>query len=312
MDIGAGLSSDTAPAGSTVIASVYFNYDPIAVPTGRVTLTRDDTGAVLAVGSVGRDGIATIPFRAQAGSYNVIPAYAGDANYKQGLLRTYEHFTTSNTGAVATTISVTLTSTTTSLGGKTGLNIVVSPARKIKSFPTGTVTLHTVDGLQTQPVNLIGGHVSTFIPWSSAGTQTFYATYDGDQTFAGSNSPLLTVQIAKATPAVSLQARERVVRQGAEASISALLSSSLSPANVVFPTGLVQFYDSWNGRAARPLGKPQMLNTGNGGSLLVTIAPLLEEGTHRITALYEGDGNWTRAEGGPISIQVLPSTKTLQ
>ncbi len=310
VNIAAGLSAGTAPAGSTVIASVDFAYDPIALPTGRVTLTRDDTGAVLAVGSVGPNGAAIIPFRAQPGSYNVVPAYAGDANYQQGVLESYQHFTTEITGAASTTIAVTLSSLTSSLGASTQVNVAVSPVKKSASFPTGTVTLHMINGSATTPFNLIGGHVSTFIPWSTAGPQTFYATYDGDPNFAGSNSPLLTVQVAKATPALALQARKSVVRQGVEVSLSALLSTSLSPAVVSLPTGLVQLYDSWNGAAARPLGQPQTLNTGNGDSLLVTIAPVLGVGSHMITALYEGDNNWTRAEGGPINVQVLPSAAT--
>ena len=91
---------------------------------------------------------------------------------------------------------------------------------------------------------------------------------------------------------MSLTTNATKVVAGAESSLTAVLSSSLSSTNVVAPTGSIQFYDSVNGAAATAIGTPQALNGGNAGSILATLAPVLPEGRNVVTARYSGDTNW--------------------
>jgi hypothetical protein len=307
-----GLSSQTPPAGSTVIAQVYFEYDPAVLPTGAVTLTRDDTGAVLATGTIGSNGIATIPFTAAAGQYYVKASYAGDTNYTPGILLSYEQLTTTGNGGIATSTTMTASSTTATIGGRTQVSITVTPSQVTATapLPSGTVTLHMANGLVAAPVTLVAGHATSFITWSNAGVQSIYATYDGDANFAGSNTALINITVAQATPALQLSTPASIVAVGAQTSVTASVVSALQSTQAATPTGTVQFFDSVSGAASQAIGTPQPINTGNGSSLIATLAPYLAAGTHVITAQYSGDANWTAATSAAVTIQATTPSFT--
>jgi len=277
IEYGISLSSQTPPAGSTVIAQVFFDYDPAVLPTGTVTLTRDDTGAVLATGTIGSTGVANIPFVAAAGSYGVIPSWPGDNNYTAAGVQSYEELTTTGNGLISTTTTMTASSTTATIGGRTQVSVTVTPSTTTATapLPSGTVTLHMDNGLQAAPVTLVNGHATTFITWSAAGVSNIYATYDGDTNFNGSATPLISVTVNQATPTVQLSTIASYVALGAQTSVTAAIVSALSSTQAAAPTGTIQFYDSVGGAAAVALGTPQPLNTGNGGSLIATLAPVL-------------------------------------
>jgi subtilase family serine protease len=306
LNYSSGLSSQTPPVNTTVIASVYFNYDPVAVPTGKVILTRDDTGAVLATGSIGSNGIATIPFTALAGTYDVIPTWAGDSNYAPGIVTEYEQLIPTVSGAVTTTTAMTVSSKSATVGGSTQFVVAVKPAKIVAgtSGPSGTVTIHTSTGLQAAPVTVVGGQVSTFLSWSTAGPVSVYATYDGDNNYGGSATGLTTINVGQATPTVQLQSLAGYVATGAQTSVTASIVSALANSSAAAPTGTIQFYDSIGGAAAIPIGTPQPLNTGNGNTLVATLAPVLAAGVNTVTAKYSGDANWTAATSSPVVIQV--------
>ncbi len=293
------LNTQTPHVGATVIATVFFYSDPAVTPTGRVTLTRTDTNAVLGSGLVGKNGEAIISFAAPAGQYGVFPAYSGDANYSNGSARFYFNIATSS--LAGTTVSIRASSTTATIGGRTGFDIAVAAAPGATALPTGTVTFHTIEGEQTAPENLIGGHLNTFLPWNSAGTVSLYATYNGDANFSSSVSRIVHITITKATPSLALQARSLVVKSGAQTSITAVLTSGLANTVADPPTGTVQFYDN-----GTPLGTAQALNNGNGGVILATIAPVFSTGRHVITANYSGDSSWNGATASGIAIDVEP------
>ena len=301
-----GLSSQAAPANSTVIASVYFNFDPAAVPTGTVSLSRADTGAVLASGNIGSNGVAVIPFVAPSGDYFVKASWPGDSNYSPGILTSYPELTASVTGAVKTTTTLTAASLSATVGGRTQVVVSVKPSKVVTgtSGPSGTVTLHTSNGLQAAPVTIVGGQASTYISWSNAGSSSIYATYDGDSNYGGSATALTTIKVSQATPTVQLQALAGYVGVGAQTSVTATIVSALANSSAAAPTGTIQFYDSIAGGTAVAIGTPQPLNTGNGNTILATLAPILAAGANTITAQYSGDANWTAATSAPVVIQV--------
>jgi len=300
------LSSQTPPVNSTIIATAYFNFDPAVVPTGTVTLTRDDTGAVLATGQIGSNGTAVIPFVAAAGNYNVIPSWPGDSNYTAGIVTSYDELIPVATGTVNTTTAMTVSSKTATIGGRTQIVITVTPQSVVKgtSGPSGTVTIRTSNGEQAQPVTIVGGQANTYLSWTSAGPISIYATYNGDTNYNGSGTALTTINVAQATPTVQLQARAGYVAVGSQTSVTANLVSALIGGVATSPTGTVQFYDSVGGAAAVPIGAPQPLNVGNGSSILATLAPVLSAGVNTVTAGYSGDANWTAATSGAVVITV--------
>jgi hypothetical protein len=306
LNYSAGLSSQTPPANSTIVANVYFDYDPAVVPTGTVTLTRDDTGAVLATGTIGSNGAAVIPFVAAPGDYDVVPSWPGDSNYSPGIVTSYDELIPVVSGPTNTTTIMTPASTSATLGGRTQIVVSVKPATVVKgtSGPSGTVTIQTSNGQQTAPVTIVGGQANTYVSWGTAGASTLYATYSGDANYGGSGSGLTTINVAQATPAVQLQTRAGYVAVGSQTSVTASLVSALIASGAAPPTGTIQFYDSVGGAAAVALGTPQPLNTGNGSVILATLAPMLPSGVNTVTAQYSGDANWTAATSAPVSITV--------
>ena len=301
----ATVSSQTPPVNTKVLAKVYFDFDPVTVPTGLVTLTRDDTGAVLGSAMINEKGVANIPFIAAAGDYFIVPSYAGDANYKAGILRSYPEVAPTETGSSGTVIQLTTSGEATTIGSSTRIDVAVRGSNGNVPVPTGTVTLHTNTGLQTAPLPLVNGRVSGALTWNTAGLNRFYATYDGDAHYAGSRTPATTVKVNKGQPALALQARTLVVTKGTQASVTALITTGVSADVAAQPTGVVQFFDSVNGMPATKLGAPQPVNVGNNNSIVATLALALPEGSHTITASYLGDSNWKEADaGGAATVQV--------
>ena len=292
--------------GSQVIATVFFDFDPAVVPTGLVTITRDDTNAVIGTGKIGPDGSSTIPFVAGAGSYDVIASWPGDTNYKAGYLAEYPTVTTTAAGAIASTTTLATTVMTAALGTRTPFSITVTPAagKAGAPVPSGTVTFFSPGGQQAYSVNLVGGTVTTYYEWDLAGAQQLSAVYSGDANYAGSSSAFKTVTVSKVAPVLMLTDVASYVAVGGQTSVTGTLTTVLSTTGVVAPSGSIQFFDSVGGAAAVPVGTAQALNTGNKNVILATLAPSLPTGVNTITAVYSGDTNWLSTTSIPLTITV--------
>jgi subtilase family serine protease len=316
------VNNQTPMPGQTVIATAEFGGDPAAVPTGTVTLTRSDTGATLGSGTIAKNGVATIPFAAPAGVYTVNGAYTPDSSYItaiQSISQTINTNINSNgtargtPGTKPTTLVFHAAATAPALGQQTQYTVGVVPTQANASLPTGTVTIYNANGPISAPVILSGGKATGFVQWLVAGPEQVYATYSGDGNFMASNSPLSTVNVAQVQPTLTVQPQASFVAVGGQASVTALLTSSLASSNVPAPTGTIQFLDSLNGGAAQAIGTAQGIATGNGGSLLATLAPMLPTGSNVITAVYSGDVNWkttTSAPTAPILVTTPGFTAT--
>jgi hypothetical protein len=298
------LNNQTPPAGSEVIATVSFENDPAVPPTGTVTLTRQDTGATLATGTINKSGTAIIPFAAPAGSYNVLASWPGDSNYIAGALIEYPQLITTSAGAAPSRTTLSANGNQIPMGQQTQFTVAASAIGKGQSVPTGTVTLYSAEGQLAAPFTLIGGQATGFVQWGHVAVENVYAVYSGDTNFAASNSGSYTVTVTRATPHLVLTANPTSVPSGSQSLLNAYLTSALSATNVLAPTGSIQFYDSVNGSVPQPIGTPQALNTGNGGSLLATLAPTLPEGQNTLTAKYSGDANWNAISSEPVLLVV--------
>jgi subtilase family serine protease len=286
-------SQQVVTTGTPITATVYMAYDPAVVPTGTVSLIRTDTNAVLGTGTINASGTAVVYFNAPAGSYDLDITWPGDVNYKAGYFLESVVMTVTAPVGIATTAALTPSSTTSSLGKSTSFSVTVKPASTASNgaVPTGTVTVYSLQYGQIAAVgSIVGGNATFFVPWPVAGPESVYAVYSGDANYAGSTTATATITVAQATPSLSITALAPYVAIGGRDSITALLTTTVS---ATAPTGTIQFYDALNGAASVALGTPQALNTGNGGTLLATLAPALAAGTHVITAIYSGDANWT-------------------
>lgn len=141
--------------------------------------------------------------------------------------------------------------------------------------PTGSVSF-SVDGSFIVTASLSDGTASyNFGAVLNTGTHTFVATYNGDKTYAAESFSVLHVVLAPvyATQTI-LAATPDVVLTSQTVSLTATVTSS-----VTVPAGFVTFLDGTNTLGTRAIYENPVL-------LLDT--NLLAEGTHTLTAVYQG------------------------
>jgi hypothetical protein len=298
------LNNQTPPAGGRVVATVAFNNDPAVLPTGKVTLTRDDTGAQLAVGTINAQGFASIDFSAPAGDYDVLASWPGDAHYSPGILEEYDELITTAAGSAATSTTIAASASSATVGALTQFTVRTVASATSKHLPTGTVSLFNSDGQLGASMTLIGGQATGFVQWGFSNSNQVYAVYSGDSNFASSSSAVIPVNVTSAPTSLALQAAGSILSVGAQDSFTATLGSAVFSSNVAAPTGAIQFYDSVNGGPKTAIGKPQAINAGNGGVVLATIASILPAGRNSITAVYSGDANWKATTSNAVAVEV--------
>jgi hypothetical protein len=283
------------------VASVSFiDIDPAIPPTGTLTLTRSDTGAVLG-SAVLQAGSTTIPFNAGSGSYAVVPNWPGDKNYTlSGNNLDPGMQTQSTSGTAPVTVALSLGASSFGLGQQTQYTATVTPTQKNAASPTGSIVLYsTLLGQIAGQLTLAGGKATGTVAWNAAGPQSVYATYSGDGTFAGASSAPVAMTVTQATPTLTVQPIASYVAVGSVTSVRGILTSPLSTTSAPAPTGTIQFYNSLNGAAMAPLGFQQVVTTYNASTLLATLAPTLPQGSNVVTAVYSGDANWKSVSSAP-------------
>jgi hypothetical protein len=150
--------------------------------------------------------------------------------------------------------------------------------------PTDSVTF-TVDGtaLGTRTLDVTG---SAMLVWTSplaVGSHQVTATYSGDSTYPTNTSAAMSLTVTRATPFLDFRTAQETIRAGQPVWLQVTAMPS-APDVGVTPTGTVTFYDG-----STALGPPVPLDgTGAASSTF----PGLSAGTHSISALYSGDGNY--------------------
>ena len=294
------VNNQTPLANSKIVAVIsIYPTDPITQPTGTVTLTRTDTGAVLG-SAVIQAGVATIPFNAGSGLYEVIPIWPGDANYASPAHIDGQFIQPVNSpGTLPVTVALSLGGSSFALGQQTQYTVTVASTQKSTSTPSGNIVLYNGFNQIAAQIPVTGGKATGTIQWTSAGPQSVYAAYSGDNHFAGANSAFMPVTVTQATPTLAVTPIAAYAAVGSTTSVRAILGSASPSTNVPAPTGSIQFYNSLNGAAATALGTAQGITTYNGTTLLATLAPTLPQGSNVVTAVYSGDANWKSVSSAP-------------
>jgi len=126
----------------------------------------------------------------------------------------------------------------------------------------------------------------------AAGTHSIAAAYGGDGTHSPSVSPAVIQQINKAFTTIAVMSSLNPSTQGDTVTFTALLSAV--PPGAGTPTGSIEFFNG-----AISLGSAQL--TADSGSLNISS---LKGGGHNITAVYNGDANFTGGTS-PILSQIV-------
>lgn len=199
--------------------------------------------------------------------------------------------------ASATTTVVTASVNPSVFGQPITFTGTVSPVPPFTGTPTGTVTF--MEGTNVLGTGTLANGVASFTTTTplSLGAHSITAVYSGDTSFAGSTSLALAVTVNQASTITTVTSSSNPASVGQSVTFTATVAAM--PPGAGTPTGTVTFEDGLT-----------ILGTGtldsNGQATFTTSSLAL--GTHAITAVYNGDNNFTTSTSQPFSQNVLPPT----
>lgn len=258
----------------TFSATVSVVSPGTGTPSGNVTFF--DGANVIGTGVLNGSGVATFSTSIlSVGSHSITAAYEGATNY-------------SGSSSPVLTQVVNQASTTTSLnsslnpsifGQQVTFNAVVTVNSPGTGIPTGTVSFF--DG-----ANLLGtgaldgsGAASFSTTTLDVGSHAITAVYQGDSSYIGSPSSILSQVVNQATTNTSLSSSPNPSVVGQSVTLTALVSSSTT-----VPSGSVTFFDGVN-----PIGS-SVLDVNGVARISINS---LSIGSHAIQAVYSGNAQFT-------------------
>jgi hypothetical protein len=142
------------------------------------------------------------------------------------------------------------------------------------------------------------------LTFDAAGDFEIAASYSGDGHYSAFSSSIVRTTVGRGTPTVALITPSAVVPTNAQTSFSVSVVGDPGVPDISVPFGLVQFFDSLNGGAERPLGSPEALTVGNGGNPIFTLPAALPAGNHVVRAEYLGSGDWAPTFSNAVNVTV--------
>jgi len=278
----------TQAASSSVLAAtstniVYGGSDTFTVtvspaisgaPTGTVTFK--DGGITIAtvnlVTGTNSSSASFLDTTLAGGSHSITCVYSGDTN-----------FTGSSCAALVIAVGTAATTTTvpalTSITYGSSAVLTANVTSTVAGTPTGTVTFK--DGTTTLGSGTVSGGTASYTALGlTGGTHSITAVYSGDTNYTASTSSASTLTVNKAASSVTDSASPATITFGSSTTLSATVTGVTGG---VTPTGTVSFYNG-----ATLIGTGTI--TAGVASVATTTLPV---GTDSITAVYNGDGNYT-------------------
>jgi hypothetical protein len=289
------LSSSVNPAifGTTITLSATVtdaSTSSIGTPTGSVTFM--DGANALGKGSLNSSGIATLTVSSLGqGSHSVTAIYSGDADFNGSSSTPINQVIS----AAGTAVILSSSADPATFGTAVTLSAAVADASAGSTgTPTGTVIFK--DGSTTLGTETLNGGVATVAINSLAGgSHSITAIYSGDANFAGSSSSPISQVINAASTSVALTSSANPAMFATAVTFSATAADA-SAGSSGTPTGTVIFKDG-----ADTIGTGTL---SNGGVAAFTISSLAS-GSHSITAIYSGSGNFTGSTSPALDQVVL-------
>lgn len=266
----------------TFTAAVAVNAPGAGIPTGAVTFLDGTTtlGSAALSGGTATFGTAGLPIA----THSITAAYGGDGNFGGStspvLLQSVSQDSTTTTLVSSTNPSVygqSLTFTATVATNVSGAGV-----------PTGSVTF--LDGSTSLGIAPLSGGIAILrTAGLSAATHSITATYGGNGSLSGSTSPALLQSVNQDSTTTTLVSSANPSAYGQSVRFTATVAANAPGAGV--PTGLVTFLSDATTLGTAPL---------TGGAASYSTAGLTPA-THSITAVYGGDGNFTRSTSSAVS-----------
>ncbi len=291
------LTADSAAItfGDNVVlnAAVSIVAPGVGFPNGTVTLFQD--GVQIDQAFVGFDGNTSFTVSGlAAGSYNFTANFSGNdqvAGATSMVLPVTVAATTSTT-------TLTVAPEVSSLGTPIFLTAAVVDADGLP-VTVGSITFSGVfNDLPIDPVivPVSNGMASTVLNGLPFGSGTIAAAYTGTVSIGDSVATPVDFSITKANPALFLTTTSVAsVPFGTAIPFTATL---VPPSGVLLPTtGTIDFFD--NGELFDSV-------TVSGNVATTSRVPSL--GGHSITAIYNGDANYTEADSNPVGLSIFRPT----
>ncbi|OWK44011.1 putative internalin [Fimbriiglobus ruber] len=258
------------------------------IPTGPVKFY--DGTVDLGTGTLGTDGEATVTVTGLgAGSHTLTADYESDTNF----LGSTSADVTTTVGQDGTSTGLTASLSSTVYGQAVTFTATVTADDLGGVTPGGSVDFY--DGSTLVGTATLSGGTATFTTNDlAAGSRFVTAVYDGDANFTGSQSNGADVAVAQDGTSTGLTASVSSTVYGQAVTLTATVEAV--PPGSGTPTGPVKFYDGstwlWTG-------------TLSDGVATFTTYDLMAGG-HDVTAVYDGDVNFTgsQSQDGTASVTV--------
>jgi len=285
------VTSNVSPSalGQTITFTATMTTSNTSWLTGTVTFYDNGVeigGAAQNLNATGNTATLTIS-TLTLGSHPITAVYSGDSGDATSTSAAYTQVVKQGTtvaviGSPNASLvygAVTVTATVTQTAGST--------------TPGGTVTFSVDGNVASAAITMVSGNASFNTSTLTAGTHTISAAYSGDTNdLNSSGSYSQTVNVAVTSSTLATSATPVLV----ETSVTFTATVTGNAAGAV-PSGSVYFYDG-----STRIGIGALTGSGYVGTATFTTASLTA-GTHSITAVYQGDGNY-----GMSSTAALPQT----
>ncbi len=274
------LTSSLNPSadGQAVTFTAKIASGSPGTPTGIVNFmegTRQTGSSTLSA-----SGTATLSVSAMTvGTHSITAIYNGDAN-----------FSTSTSSALSQVVqpgntSVALTSSPNPSAFDQSLTLTATVSSIDPGIPTGTVTFSNGTTALGSSAVSASGVATLFVTSLPVGMNNVTAAYSGDSNFTGAASPAMGQSVQKAGTATTVNS--------SSTSANLMLIAAVKSATSGMPTGTVIFLDGTTQLGGSPV------NASGVGTLS---SHTLGAGTHHITAIYGGDGNYNSSTSSVVSI----------
>jgi hypothetical protein len=279
------LTSSSNPSVHGAKVTLTARVKPLAegVPTPLGTIQFVEGSSTIGVVNLSK-GVAILNTTSLgAGEHQIVARYGGDGYFGAGESEALNQ-TVAKAGTQLTLVS---TSNPTSFGSAGQIKATVKAVAPGAGTPAGTVTFRE-GATQLATVQLAAGTASYPLKSLSPGVHEISATYSGDPNDEPAAGEALVQSVAAASTELTLASSLNPAPYGSAGTLKATVAAPAPGGGI--PSGTVTFREGKTDLATVPL------TSGAAKLALKALAP----GSHAITAVYEGNGNYLGSESATV------------
>ncbi|MCU0631987.1 MAG: Ig-like domain repeat protein, partial [Methanolinea sp.] len=246
----------------------------------------------------------------KAGTYQYRTTYAGNTTYAPSGSPSVAVNVTSPSGPGASALTILVSPKTLAQGGTVTISGNLTAVKGGNGIPgRSIIVLSSSDGISYSPLGVVttglNGKYSTSTPMNTPGRFFFKATYSGDSTYTGSESPVVAVDInanqQKLPTVLSIRTSASTLILGQAVNLSGVLTEAGTGRRI--PGAVIAIQFSSDGSAWNMLG--QKTTDGN-GEYLAAHTPS-KAGTYQYRATYAGNATYAPSSSSQQSV-IIKST----